>query len=236
MKALFRRPRPVLILFLSLILTLSACAAGNANKKEETVVQGAIDAAYLGRYDPDYLKYTGLSEAEAKQLHQARLDAQASRFCTYWNIVNPYYDVAYEDLDAGLKADIASLYEDICSRASYQIDFSALTKNNDTGVGVSVVTIDLMQAAKDAYTTYPPLLRFIAQYSLEDVQAMPRQAYLDYSSEYGKVIVQLVRDQLGELEYGDMKTMTFIVTGKKGAYELSGDWETFDSYIISYPK
>lgn len=228
----------VLALTLGMCLGLSACG-GYAEEDIMTLVRGNINEIYLGQFDADYLEMVDSTPTAAKQAYLDGLEVEAEYFANYWGIVEADYGEVYDDLNESLKQDIIELYREIYSNTKYEI--KSVVKQNDGSYAVKVLVdpIDIMERAFEVYENneYEPLNAFWDKYADVDINAMTDEEYMDYTHEYGEVIVQLVREQLPDLSYTEQKSQSIQVEeDEDGLWTINDDdWTIFDSYVIYYP-
>jgi len=229
----------VTALALCLLLSLSACIGGVSAEDVTALVQGNIDEIYLGKYDEDYLKMVDSTAAEAEQAYLDGLEIEAEFFVNYWGIVDAGYGESYADLDAGFRQEVVELYKEIYSHTKYEVQPAVKLDDGSYTVKVLVDPIDIMEQAEALYMNdeYAPLNAFWEKYAYTDFSAMSDAEYMDYTHEYGEIIVQMLRDLLPQLGYTEQKTQAIQVeVGEDGRLQINeDDWGIFDSYVIYYP-
>lgn len=227
------------------LFAISLCMLTNLTgcvklRQEETLaqVQGNLDSIYLGKVTDEYMRIVEASEEEIMRDYEAGLEVEADYFANYWYIVDSEYGEAYSDLDDDLKEDIIELLKDIYSHSKYQLVSATPQDLTSYAVKLYVSPIDIMERAVAVLEdeSYEPLNAFHEKYSTEYVESMTDEEYWDYTNEYGKIIVQLVRDQLPDLGYKEEKSQSMQVE-LIGNYWIinDDDFSTFDSYVIYYP-
>lgn len=225
-------------LAVGMALSLSACK-DNTAEQVHSLVQGNIDAIYLGKFDPDYLKQVGSTENEAEESYLDGLEVEAEYFANYWGIVDASYGEYYDDLDEGLKDDIVSMYKEIYSHSKYEVQDAVKQEDGGYTVKVLVDPIDVMEKAYEEVTSgdYAPLDALNEKYSTVDFNTISDEDYAAYTTEYGQVFVQLVKDQIANLGYLDQESISIQVDkDSEGYYTINdNDWGRFDEMVISYP-
>ena len=234
----------MILLFTVLCMCINLCACGMIGAFNEVnafdaelLVQGNLDEIFLGKADPNYLELVDSTREESKELYMEGLEAEAEFFATYWGILDTNFGQTYDDLDADLKEAIIDLYEEIYSYSKYEVISSVKQDDGSFAVKVTVDPIDVMQRASDAYENYEPLITFLASYDQAAIDAMNDEEYLAFNCEYGRIIVQMVSEQIPNLDYMDQKTQTIQVEEDSDGYFAINDDDlmTFDSYVIFYP-
>ena len=226
-----------LLLLLCMLFSLTACG-GSELKDVTLLVKGNIDVIYLGKYDPAYLKLVDSNERIAEQEYLSGLEVEAEYFAHYWGIVDSNYDESFEDLDESFRQEIIELYREIYSHSKYEVQEAIKQDESSYAVKVLIDPIDVMDQAVTLYENdeYEPLNDFWVKYADADFSLMSDEEYLNYTHEYGRIIVQLVRDQLPNLGYMEQKSQTLQVQETDGVQTInSDDWAIFDSYVIYYP-
>lgn len=229
----------VLLILITLCMSISLTACSNNN--EEMViklVKGNIASVYLGETDQEYLDLVGETKAENEKIYLDGMRVEAEYFSIYWGIIDSSYGESYDDLSSDLKSSIAELYKEIYSHTKYEVKSAAKQDNESYSVKVLVEPINIMELASDVYESgeYEPLNVFWTKYAETDFSTMTDEEYMNYTNEYGKVIVQLVKDQLPNLGYLEQKSQSIQVELVDDAWQINGDdFNIFDSYVIFYP-
>jgi len=224
-------------LALVLIVALSACTSDTDAIK--TLVQGNIDAIYLGQFDQDYMEVTGETEESLQQDYEDGLDVEAEYFCSYFNIVDSSAGETYEDVPSDIKQQIVDLYKEIYSYSKFTIGEIAATQDGNYTVQVTVSPINVIKLAVDAVDSGEenPYTTFVESSSTMDFEAMTDAQYSEYVKNYAQACIDLVKAQIPKLGYEEDKTQSLQVQkGSDGLYSInSDDWSVFDSYVIDYP-
>ena len=207
-------------LALVLIVALSACTSDTDAIK--TLVQGNIDAIYLGQFDQDYMEVTGETEESLQQDYEDGLDVEAEYFCSYFNILDSSVGETYEDVPSDIKQQIVDLYKEIYSYSKFTIGEIAATQDGNYTVQVTVSPINVIKLAVDA---------------VDSGEDMTDAQYSEYVKNYAQACIDLVKAQIPKLGYEEDKTQSLQVQkGSDGLYSInSDDWSVFDSYVIDYP-
>ena len=227
-----------LVLALSIILSLSACM-GTGEADITKLVQGNIDVIYQGKYDSEYLELVSSTQEEAERDYLDGLAVEAEYFAYYWGIVDPDYGDEYEDLDESFREELVELYREIYSYSKYEVMDAVKLEDGSYSVKVLVEPIDVMHQAYELYQNdaYEPLNEFWNKYADADFNTFTNEQYMDYTHEYGRVIVQMVRDQIPTLGYTEQKSQAIQgERSEEGKLRINDDdWAIFDSYVIDYP-
>ena len=223
-----------LLLTACMALSLSACGG---EEDITALVQGNINEIYLGKFDEEHLKQTGITQEEAQQAYLDGLEVEAEFFTYYWAIADS--TISYDQLDEGLRQDIVALYKEIYSHTKFEVRPAVKQSDGSYTVQVLVDPIDVMQRASDLYDSdgYQPLNDFWAKYAQVDLADLSDEEYRALVNGYGSLVVQLVQDQLEDLGYLEQKSLSMQVQDD-GSGTLSineDDWATFDEYVIFYP-
>lgn len=225
----------VLTLALCTMFCLAACGA-SGEEDATALVQGNIDVIYQGKYDEDYLESVNSTKTEAEKDYLDGIEIEAEYFANYWGIVDASYGESYSDLDESLRNEIVELYKEIYSHSKYEVQDAVKQDDGSYTVKVLVDPIDIMDQADKLYEEYAPLNEFWTKYENADFAAMSDEDYMAYTNEYGRIIVQLVKEQLPNLGYMEQKSLAVQVEEVDGVQSINDDdWGIFDSYVIYYP-
>lgn len=227
------------VVLLALVLGMALSACGGLGEEDITLlVQGNIDAIYLGKYDPDYLELVDDTEEGAERDYLDGLEVEADYFSRYWGIVDTSYGESYDDLDESLRNEIVELYREIYSHSKYEVQNAVKQDDGSYTVKVLVEPIDIMRQASELYDNdgYEPLNEFWERAAQTDFSSMSDEEYMAYTHEYGEIIVQMVRDLLPSLGYGEQKSQVIQVEKEDDVWSINeDDWGIFDAYVIDYP-
>lgn len=229
------------VLLFLIIFCMSISLTACSNNYEEMVlklVDGNIASVYLGETDQEYLKLVGETKAENEKIYLEGMRVEAEYFAIYWGIIDTSYGESYDDLSSDLKSSIVELYKEIYSHTKYEVKSAAKQDDESYSVKVLVEPINIMELASDVYESgeYEPLNAFWTKYANIDVNAMTDEEYMNYTNEYGEVIVQLVKDQFPNLGYLEQRSQSIQVELVDDAWQINeDDFNIFDSYVISYP-
>jgi len=229
--------RLTFLLLACILLTLSGCA-NPALKKITLLVKGNLDVIYRGVYSSQYLELSGCEESRLKQDYLRALETEAEFFARYWGILDTDPPESYGDLEADLRQDILLLLKEIYQHSSYEVETASKEDEGSYLVTVQVRPIDIMEQAMTLYENdeYEPLNQFWIRNSTTDFNQMSDQEYQDYTYEYGKLIVSLVRDQLPSLNYREPQTLTLRIQTLEGVHSIQKeDWTALDTHLIFYP-
>lgn len=225
---------------LALTMALSLAACGGVKTEDVTaLVQGNLDVIYLGECTDEYLALVTASKEDLMADYEDGLQVEAEYFAEYWGIVYPEYGESYADLPADFQGEIIDLYREIYAHSNYEVSTAVKHEDDSYSCKVTVYPIDIMEKASDCYLAdeYPALNAFWQKHENVDFSAMSDEEYMAYTVEYGRIIVELVRDQLPELGYKEAKTQAIQVEADDdGLYRINeDDFGIFDGYVIYYP-
>lgn len=230
---------PILCLTLGLLLTLTACG------KEETdpvitLVQGNLDAVYLGVADDAYKALTGQTGEQCAEAYRNNLEAEARYFLSYYG----YSDEGLEDETLN---KVVRLYEDIYQKASYTVGPAAALDDETQAVKVQVSPLNLFAlAAGDTELReelFAPIRRQYYWLNLDatnwaDPAIYSRsQYYPQCRADCIDALVSLCRAHLDEAEPQAPQTVVVQVYWHEYGYWAinDADWRTVDRLILEYP-
>ena len=233
----FKKLAALLLSVVCISISLSAC--GNAEESIMlTLVKGNIAEIYLGKFDATYLKLVESTEEESTQAYLENMLYQAEYFAMYWGIFETEYDESFDDLDENLQNEIIELMKEIYGKSKYEVQSAVKQDDNTYAVKVVIEPIDIMEKASEIYLseTYEPLNAFWDKYAEVDFTTISDEDYLSYMNEYGEIILQLVKEQLPNLGYGDSKSQSLQVETVDELWQINDDdWNILDSYLVTYP-
>lgn len=213
-----------LTLIVGTMAVMTACEFGGVTKKDATAyVQGEFDAAYLGKYNKDYMKLLEIDEKEAQDTYDWNISEEARITLLYFAIDYP--------TDAH-NARAQELVKKIYSYAKYEIMPAEKTKDGDFEIEVKVSPMDIYQQITD-----------------EDLQAiwtevsggvngndMTQEEYEACDSEYADRILDLIESKIPNIGYENEQTITIrLELDSDNMYVMNeDDWREFDDRVIDY--
>lgn len=225
----------------AMVASLTACdSVGSGTQKDtmkedsQTYVQGLLDKMYLGKYNKEYLDLIDLTETEAEEDYLDRLYGEVDYFCYVFGI---------EYQDDELNDQIAEMYKQIYAKAKYTVDPATKLESGNYAVEVTVQPMDIMlQITEDdaAMIDEAAFADAFGDLDEEGINAMDddayEEAYLAYDAAHGQGMLDALKSHLGEVGYGDEKSMIFqLAKDSDGYYSLvEGDIQNFDNYVIEY--
>ena len=226
------RKAAALVFAALMVLSLTACSAvvdevvdKLTESQMKALVQGNLDELYLGKFDEEYLKSVNSSATEAEEVHRELLEVKAEDFAYYFGI---------EFLTDDLRAEIVELCDQIYSKANYTVGEGTVVDDTTVSVEVTVYPIDIYQQMIDAAEEY--MADFYAKYTEDVVNAMDDAAYVAYDAEWAGLVIDLCREKLPNLGYGEARTLGLQVTLENDVWCLSDAALTgFDALVITYP-
>lgn len=230
------------ILLVALLLTVGGCSVLTdmvGTSRITKLVQGNIDTIYKGIFDPEYLDIVDDTEAKAEMDYLDGMEVEAEYFAFYWGILDSDLDEKYEDLDEEFRHELVLMYKEIYSHAKYEVNDAVAQKDGSYTVQVYIEPMDIMEQAYELYNSgeYAPLNDFWEKYAGIDLSAMSDEEYWDYTHEYGRIVMQMVKDLIPQMGYLEQKSQAIQVQEDDDGYLRinDDDWNIFDEYILSYP-
>ena len=145
MKHAFRRLL-CLLLSAAALLSLAACTSPLEEKLWEiltpTLVQGDLDALYLGEFNENYLDLTGASEEDCQSAYEQNLSLSADIFARCFGITN---------LTDDLRSEVEDLYREIYARAHYSVVGAVQIDETHYTVTVNVEPMDFFTPVLDGF-------------------------------------------------------------------------------------
>jgi len=211
-------------LCLALLCFLPACR--NIEDDLNVMVQGNLDALYLGKFDPDYIKTVRTTAEDCRRDYLDGLNVEAEVFSLYYGL---------EDFDDELRQQVVEIYKDIYARARYTV--SPVTKvDRDTyTVEVTVAPIDIIQRVEDNLES--GLTGIYEKYAGVDFTLATQAEYDTFEADVVQALLAVFRQQLPNLGYKDEETLTLeIKRDDKGVWCFTEEsLYAFDERVIDYP-
>lgn len=234
-----------LLLVFILVFSLTACG-GRGTVSEKTIhslVQGNLDAIYLGKVTDEYLMLVDTTSEKSKKNYLDGLESEAEFFCHYFGIIDSEYDETFDDIDDEVKDIIIDIYKQIYDQSKYVVGEATKQDDGNYVVDVTIAPIDIMDKALDTLIsgTYGPYEDFLKKYASVDVDEISDEEVLtmllDYNTDYQDVIINLITELLPTLGYRNEKTVSVHVEkDEDGFYSINqDDWNKIDDYMIYYP-
>ena len=222
----------VLTLGLSVALAASLAACGDTMQKDsQTYIQGKLDMYYKGQYNKDYLELIDLTEAEAEEQYLDWLEQEVDYFGYYFDIEH--------STDAYLN-EVSEFYKQVYAQSDYVVHEATKLSSGNYAVEVTVRPIDIMlqvteddmyAAVEEAFT------EVVGDTDVEALSEEEAEALAEKMDQvYAEKMLDLLESHLGEIGYGDEKSMVFqLAKDSSGYYSMvEGDLQNFDTYVISY--
>lgn len=216
-----------LLLTLAIIFSLAACGGLSSFENDvATLVQGDLDALYLGRVNEDYLDLVSGTKEECEQAYQAGLEAEAEYLAYYFDI---------EILDDELKAELVALLQAIYSHTRFTVGAVSKLDDSTYAVKLNVAPINIIEQATENFDE--DMADFYAKYENADIEAMTDEGYAQYDKDWARGILTMLYKALPELEYRDEQSIAIqVVKDSEGFWSISdSDLYTIDTLIIYYP-
>ncbi len=198
------------------------------------LIQGNLDSVFLNKHSDEYLNMVNLTKEEAQAEYQSGLQIEAQYFASYWGIVEEEFGETYEELDEELKNNIVALLDKIYSYTKYEIG-EVTSSSEQYTVEVIVYPIDIYEKALNEIEDYAPYISFWNKYADIDISSLSDAEYAAYTTEYGNIIVDLVKTQLSNVGYKDAKSFAIRIDLIDDMWSINQeDFNTFDSHVIYY--
>ncbi len=210
--------RKILSMLLCCMMLFSAAGCTSRTEEVAEFVKGNLDTLYLGVFDKKHVVQVENTLSELEALYEESMYLSGDMFAMYWGIYDESLGETYDSLSDGLKSEIDSLMREIYKKAKYEVGEVKASGDTLFEVEVTVYPIDVMARAEELYmsNSYAPLNDFWEKYANVYFEDLDAEAQKAYTEEYGKLIVQLVRDQLADLGY--LEPVTHIMR-----YELTNE-------------
>ena len=187
MKHAFRRLL-CLLLSAAALLSLAACTSPLEEKLWEiltpTLVQGDLDALYLGEFNENYLDLTGASEEDCQSAYEQNLSLSADIFARCFGITN---------LTDDLRSEVEDLYREIYARAHYSVVGAVQIDETHYTVTVNVEPMDFFTPVLDGFDD--AMAGFRARWiDYVDVSRMTDEQYAAFLRNIGAVGVAVKSD------------------------------------------
>lgn len=230
---------PVLCLTLALLLGLSACGEEEQDSVID-LVQGNLDAVYIGVADDSYKELTGQTAEDCADAYRNNLEREARFFLDY-------YGYSGEGLEDETLRQVELLYEDLYQKAVYTVGPSARLDDKTQAVKVEVSPLDLFRLAAEDTELREELFAPIRQKyywmnfectDWSDPDLYSRSPYYaQCRADSVAALVSLCRAHLDEVSAGDPQTVVVQVYWHDYGYWAINDvdWRTVDGLMIEYP-
>lgn len=191
------------------------------------LTQSNLDALYLGRFSPSFMRLAGAGEEDCRELYENGLALEADYFCRYWSIEEPT-DSFMEEL--------TGLYKEIYAQARYELGEAVFREEGRYTVPVQVWPLDIMQKVSDRLDG-GALDALLEKYAGDTAAgAVDEEAYLAYDREWAQGILSLVKEALAEPGYLEPETIELELRLENGSWALSKEgMDELDLLLIYYP-
>lgn len=222
------RRAAALLLICMALLGLAGCRAIPTRAEQfAALVRGNLDEIYLGRANDDYLKLTGSSAEDVAASYESSLLQEAAFFCGYFGIRRPSDQIS---------AEVAELYRQIYTNASYTVGMAAKVDDGTYTVPVTVQPLNIMEAVIQDHDA--ALAGFYQKYADVDRDALDGEALAAYEADWAHAVIEMVRGQLSHITYRDTETIHVRVTQlEDGSWQMNAeDLQALDALILYYPS
>ncbi len=229
-------------LLLTLILSLTGCSAlGSALSTSlsgltggdidgAAYIQGQLDTAYLGKFDPAYLKMVNITEEEARETYNSGVDVEVDTFISLTNIEYPTEE---------LQARLADIYKRIYAKSDYTVISSAQQSDGSYSVKVTVRPLDTIQLLYDGMDEF--MEDFEARHAGTDVDAMTDAEFDDwyenvYDVDYQNTLADLLESLVNKTGTLEEKSIAIQIEKDTDDYYVANDesMHNLDALIIDY--
>lgn len=219
-----------------LVTGLTGCSKV-ADEIVTSIVQWNLDSIYLNQHNETFLGLVGSTKEQAEQDYLTGIEYEADFFAYYWGITDDM-TITYADLDEDLQNKIVELYQNISSKAKYEVQSAVAQDDSSYAVKVVIEPIDIMEQANEIYMngTYEPLNAYMEKYADADFENMSDEEYLAINNEYGYLIVDMVEELLPNLGYMEAKSQSIQMESIDDVWSINeDDLATFNEYVVYYP-
>lgn len=230
MKHAFRRLL-CLLLSAAALLSLAACTSPLEEKLWEiltpTLVQGDLDALYLGEFNENYLDLTGASEEDCQSAYEQNLSLSADIFARCFGITN---------LTDDLRSEVEDLYREIYARAHYSVVGAVQIDETHYTVTVNVEPMDFFTPVLDGFDD--AMAGFRARWiDYVDVSRMTDEQYAAFELDWAQSVLAWCRRNLDGITYLPVQTVEISVTQDgDGLWSTDADsMQAFDEAVLYYP-
>lgn len=228
----------ILILFIA--IGLFACGGTDTMR---TLLNGNLDAIYLGKASQEYLDIINSTPEEEEKDYLEGLERESEFFCYYFDIIDSSLGESYETMRDETKTRIIDMYKQIYDKSKYETEKSIKQADGSYIVNLTIEPIDIMeQVYNDLINgTYAPYEEFNEKYKDTNFNAMSDDEFAkfleEYTDEYANIIIDCVYSHLPNLGYTEAKKIPVrIQRDSDEVYSINqDDWNKIDDYMIYYP-
>jgi len=220
-----------LLLSAAALLSLAACTSPLEEKLWEiltpTLVQGDLDALYLGEFNENYLDLTGASEEDCQSAYEQNLSLSADIFARCFGITN---------LTDDLRSEVEDLYREIYARAHYSVVGAVQIDETHYTVTVNVEPMDFFTPVLDGFDD--AMVGFRARWiDYVDVSRMTDEQYAAFELDWAQSVLAWCRRNLDGITYLPVQTVEISVTQDgDGLWSTDADsMQAFDEAVLYYP-
>ena len=220
-----------LLLSAAALLSLTACTSPLEEKLWEiltpTLVQGDLDALYLGEFNENYLDLTGASQEDCQSAYEQNLSLSADTFAQCFGITN---------LTDDLRGEVKELYREIYARAHYSVGGAAQVDETHYTVTVNVEPMDFFTPVLEGFDG--AMTDFRARWiDYVDISRMTDEQYAAFELDWAQSILAWCRQNLESITYLPVQTVEISVTqGSDGLWSTDADSvQAFDEAVLYYP-
>ena len=201
-----------------------------------TLIQGNMDAVYKGVVSEEYAEL--LTDAStAEQAYLESMESEADFFAYYWGIYDYESGESFEDLSEDVRNDIIELCKEIYAQTKYEVLESSALSEGSYSVKVSIEPSYIMKQADEMYDRYDTLEAFFEEYKYANFDTMSEEEYRQFTDEYAKIIIQMVRELIPDMKYQDAKTQLIqLDEDEEGLLVINDDDCTrINETLVYYP-
>lgn len=230
MKHAFRRLL-CLLLSAAALLSLAACTSPLEEKLWEiltpTLVQGDLDALYLGEFNENYLDLTGASEEDCQSAYEQNP-------LPFGGHLRPV--LRHHEPDGRSPRDVEDLYREIYARAHYSVVGAVQIDETHYTVTVNVEPMDFFTPVLDGFDD--AMAGFRARWiDYVDVSRMTDEQYAAFELDWAQSVLAWCRRNLDGITYLPVQTVEISVTQDgDGLWSTDADsMQAFDEAVLYYP-
>lgn len=192
------------------------------------LVQGNLDALYLGVFDGDYQALTGQSEEQCQAAYEAGMEDEMIFFASYMEIGR-----LSQQQQERLTGDLKELY----ARARYLVTDWTETEDG-YAVRLKISPLDTIHRLTEQVEN-GAMDWFFEAYS-GDISGMSEEEYGLYDAEWTDGLLALLESELEKESAGYLEPVYFeahVKEGEQGLWTVdSADMDSIDYLILPYPQ
>lgn len=191
-----RTPKVIAVLTAMIMVLLCGCGSGMSAEDAGSYTKSILDATYKGEFK-DYIKWTGSTEDEAKELYDNNLDATLKQ-------------VGFTELGISdeLLGKYRQLFEDMASKAKYEIG-DVEEDGDGYAVEVTIYPFASFEGIQDEVRNQV------------DVESLADKSEKEMYEVIFAKMYEIMAQKLESPKYGDAQTLTVQVTpNDDGVYSI----------------